>query len=445
VATVELLAEAVRQHSRREQFITTNHQPWNPRSDYFDMNRHLDISGTNYYPAFGSRSRKISLGLTACRSYQHKNFQVHELRNSAHMVPGEDGNQPAPGEVTRLTFHAIGNGANGIFYFRWRACPFGCEQTHGTITDYDGRPRRIYPEIQSIGVRLRRLSPCLEEATVESDIALLYDFEARWAAEVKSRWNGPANLFMDRQHLLHRCIRQLGYNCDLVSPTQDFSRYRLIIVPMLPVIRDETVAKLLAWQEAGGTLLWHPLCGLKDAESIIYPDRIHPDLRAAWGVTLQEYLSIGPHDPVKIVWNGKEYGAELFADCLELPADGIEEARLLHPDFPPYPGIYQKPVKKGRLIYFAAFAEESLYQDYLSWLLPQVGIAPILPGPLPPEIEICERRNDRERFVFLINHSKSEQHLALPMPATDIYHEEELERGPVHLSPHGVRILRFPL
>jgi hypothetical protein len=32
---------------QNHQYITTNNQTWNPPTDYFQMDRHLGISGTN--------------------------------------------------------------------------------------------------------------------------------------------------------------------------------------------------------------------------------------------------------------------------------------------------------------------------------------------------------------------------------------------------------------
>src|SRR5690606_17389944 len=125
-------------------------------------------------------------------------------------IPGSGGNTPAPGELARLTMHCVGNGADAIYYFRWRAVPFGPEQTHGTLTDYDGRPLRIYYETKDTGERLARLAPMLEGTRVVSDVAILWDYPTRWLMERGEYWDGPGKLYRDRCNVLYDALRGCG-------------------------------------------------------------------------------------------------------------------------------------------------------------------------------------------------------------------------------------------
>lgn len=440
IAAAKLQADAVREHARPDQFITTNHQTWNPRTDYFEMDEHLDISGTNYYPPYGEATRNAYFGLAAARGYKQQTFQVHELRNSAHMIPGEKGNQPAPGEVARLTFHCVANGADGIFYFRWRACPFGCEQFHGTITDYDGRPRRIFAEIAETGKRLRALAPRLKGSTVEASIALLYDFPSRWMSETGVRWNGPSDLYMGRIKLLHDVVRRLGYGCDAVSLKQEWDRYRVLIVPMLPVIDDENARKLTRYVAEGGIVLWHPLSGTRDTEGQVYPNRSHPGILKLAGVDVQEYITLAKDETVPFNWNGKSYQSALFCDT-PVPAGADTQARFVGHWIAGTPAITRKQTGQGAFVYVMTFAEEAFYRDFLPDLFQKAGVSPVLETTIPEELEVAARRNQNgERLIFLINHNAHPAKIDLPRTFEDAEGHSALS-GELVLKPHETRIL----
>ena len=207
VEIIRLHAQAV-QRAGGTQPITTNFQTWNHRTDYYPAAKHLDVCGTNFYPPYG-KPWTYEYALANARSYRQQNFQVHELRNSAHAIPGASGNTPAPGEVQRLTMHTVAHGADAIYYFAWRGVEFGPEQTHGTITDYDGRPRRVYAEVKETGENLRRIWPMLRGTTVVSKVATLHDLPTTWVMETDSDWVGDRGLYNEHYARVRRAVRKL--------------------------------------------------------------------------------------------------------------------------------------------------------------------------------------------------------------------------------------------
>ena len=434
-------ADAVRDFAGQDQCVTTNNQPvWNPRTDYYKLGEHLTVSGSNYYPPYGDKSRHISFGLAACRSYRDQTFHVHELRNSAHMIPGRPDNTPAPGEVARLTFHCIANGADAIFYFRWRSCPYGCEQSHGTIVDYDGRPRRIYPEVQGVGRKLRELASEILGTNVCSKVGILYDFAARWAMETGIAWNGPKELYMSHTQKIYRSIRNLGYNCDITNPYANHEKYKVLVVPMLPVVTEDVVDKLVAYVENGGTMIWHPFCGMKDSDCCIYMDRIHPRLKPLIGSDIQEYITLSQEETTPFQWNGKKYNAHLFCDN---PVSISAEENGVYSDswYAGTPAILTTKVGKGKCVYITTFAEEAFYTDFFAEMFPATGVIPCLGTEIPAAVEIVSRSTNDRELIFLLNHSDSEQYIKLPESMQNIYAGVK-ETAELKLAPYGVAILK---
>ena len=66
VEIVGLHAAALRKHDSRLP-VTTNLQClWNPRTNYTQMAKHLDLAGMNYYPPYGPKNRDNALGSPWC-------------------------------------------------------------------------------------------------------------------------------------------------------------------------------------------------------------------------------------------------------------------------------------------------------------------------------------------------------------------------------------------
>lgn len=439
VAAVGVQSDAVRPRIREGQFVSTNCQIWNPRTDYYKMAEHLDLCGCNYYPDFGQAGDFKAYALSMTRSYKQRNFIAWELKNGSRVFPGKLGDTPAPGEVQRLTTHCYANGADGTFYFRWRACQVGCEVA-GSLVDYAGRPKRVYDEVRDTYGRLKKMADVLEGTSVRSDIAVLFDFQTRWTSETK--FNVDQKLYVDQVQRLHDSLRRQRVNCDVVGIEQDFGVYELLVVPALGVIDDELAARLVAFVEGGGTLVWHPLSGMKDDDATIYDDRLHPAIKDLLGVSIDEFAIASPQGGITFEWQGRKYDARTFCD-LPVLEGATSLGAFSDAWYAGTPAITERVVGKGRAMLVATFAEAVFYNDFFAALLEERGLPPILDAVIPDEIEVTERSDDDgRRLVFAINHSPDEQTLTLENTMDDLFNEERVEED-VAFPPYGARVLQL--
>ncbi|MGG1515587.1 beta-galactosidase [Paenibacillus oryzisoli] len=442
VDITRLLSEAIRPFlSSGSQYVTTNNQMlWNNRTDYFEMARHLDITGTNYYPPYGDNSRALAFGLAVNRGCKKAPFHVYELRNGGHAIPGASNNTPAPGELERLTMHTIANGADGVFYFPWKQFPFGCEQNHGALTDYDGKPTRLYDECSSIGERLQQLSPVIGGSQVVSDIAILYDYPCRWHVEEPSGWMGDNQLYVQTCNTLYQTVRKLGFNCDAVGRSGDFSAYKLLLVPMLAIVDDELVAKLQQYASAGGVIVFHPMSGIKNADAVYYPERLHLGMIQLIGSTTAETATSGSENSVKFRWRERTYACGMFHELI-VPTSAQTAGEFVDQWFEGSAAVTSHTVDEGRVWFIATFAEEKFYKDLISFLCQEIGISPLL-GAVPPDaVEVSMRQSaDGTKYIFILNGSGAETAITLPHAMTDIWNKEPVE-GTLCLKPYQVRII----
>jgi beta-galactosidase len=446
VEAAQVQADEVRPRMRKGQFITTNHQAiWNGRTDYYRMAEILDRAGTNYYPAYGATGVLgigEGLALAQCRSYQNgAPFQIHELRCGPHVVPGRAANDPAPGEVARLAMHGVANGAEGLFYFRWRACPFGAEQAHGTITDYDGYPTRVFPEVKRVGAWLAKHGAMVDATRVKARAAVLVDFQTRWTFEALGpEWGAPRSFCPDQTTKVYGAMRQAGIPVDATSRWSDWSAYAILMVPALASCDHEVANKLAAYVRAGGVLIAQPLVGWKDERAHVHVGRLHPALRELLGGALADFATLDTQATTTFEWRGETYAGGLFAELPAVPEDTVE-GRFRDGWYAGRPAVIRRSVGNGAVWWVCSFAEKAFFAALTRKLCRESGIEPLLPGVVPADVEVVSRQAaDGRPLVFVLSASDQPRTLQAPFPAQDLYNDVAVN-GTFTLAPYGVAVL----
>lgn len=444
INAVRMQAEVVREYIRAPQFITSNNQTfWNNRTDYYEMAKELDVTGANYYPSYGEAMRESAMGLANCRCYKPgaTEFQIHELRCGAHMIPGLPGITPLPGEVEKLAMHSIANGARGLFYFRWRACPFGCEQHHGTVTGFDGQELAIYPEVQKVGLWIKDNLEHLEEAKLTSEIALMFDFPTRWVMETGVFWNGPGDMYMQQCKTLYAAISELGYNCDTINAEGDFSQYKVLVVPAVSAMSEEAAQRLCKFVEDGGTLVWHPFSAMKDSNTRIYPGRMQPEILEMFDVEINDCIPLTDDSPASFEYGGKSYEGRLFCDFAKGVASEDVKAEYDSNYYKGSPALIRKAHGKGSAWYLTTFAGKDFYRDWFASMLEECDIAqPEISG-IAPELELCTQYAKDYKLLYIVNHSSREVVQEYGGRWNDIYNIESGSEA-MSFAPNQCRVIK---
>jgi beta-galactosidase len=440
IEIVKLHAEAIRKHSRNKH-VTTNFQTWNWRTDYFSQQKNLDLCGTNYYPPFGTANFSYGLGLTNCRSYKKKPFHVFELRSGPHLVPGISNNTPAPGETEKLAVHAIANGADGLYYFAWRAVPFGIEQSHGTLLRHDGNPGKAYNECAEVGKKLKNVGRLIEGLNVQSEIGIFNDFQSWWMMDKQCpEWVGPDGMFRDFLEKIHFAVRQNGFQCDTVDCKSDFNGYKVLIAPFLTAFDQNVSVKILDFIRKGGVFIAHPFFGMKNPDAAIHPARIEPFLGKSLGFNLSEFATSGANELTEFSWQGKTYEGSMFFENPEHSGNAKVLAKFSAGPFKGAPAALEYKIHEGKFIFLCCFPEENFYKTFFERMLKNCKVRRPLACTPPDGVEVSERRNGKISLVFLINHSNINRKLRLNGDFYDIWNSEQLKRE-IHLKPHQARIV----
>ena len=120
------------------------------------------------------------------------------------------------------------------------------------MVDHSGRTdTREFQDVKEVGRLLEQLE-AVGGTGVPAQAALIYDWENLWAMEDAQ---GPRNLgvhYKEQVKAHYKALWELGIPMDVVDETGDISGYKLVIAPMLYLLREGFAEKLRAFVEQGG-------------------------------------------------------------------------------------------------------------------------------------------------------------------------------------------------
>ena len=425
--------------------ITTNLQSTTRfHTDYYKLSESLDFVSTNYYPPESYNT----VDLDRLRSLKKGPFWVVEQKSAAPDRKVREGSRlqtsygfltPQPGETRLNTYQSISRGADMVLYFRMRPCLFGQEQFHGGILNYDGGTGRIFDEIKKTGLEIEKIRPYIDGTKVESQVALLYSYESRWAME-----SYPPGIEMDYRTVFldyHREFERLHVATDIVSPESDLSAYSLVVAPLLYVMNPGIVENLVSYTEAGGVLLLTARSGLKDEHGNIIPEILPPALSELCGISIVEGFPLRPEQKAGILEEeGDEYEVSRWIELLD-PKNGCTvRARYKDSWYAGQAAVTEMRSGEGLACFIGSVPEARFIRNELRRLLKFADIN--VPMNAPSDVYISVRNGNGRNVVFCLNPNSTMRRISLP-PGTvmkDLIQGVKIQ-GELELAPLDVALL----
>jgi beta-galactosidase len=333
-----------------------------------------------------------------------------------------------PGQHRQEMLIAIGHGADTAMYFQWRKSRGAFEKMHGAVVDHEGSERtRVFQDVAEVGALFHKLDDVVG-TTARPEVALVNDWESRWALTHTQgpRRAGDGSSRFDKEYVPtltdhYRPFWKLGISVDVIESLSDLGPYRLLVAPMLFMLKPGVAARLKAFVERGGTLVLTYLSATVNETNLVFRGGLPGDgLRQVAGVWAEEIDSLEADPPQRIVAApGNALGLTgehpVREYCERVHPEGATVLATYKTDF--YAGMPALTVNRfgaGRVYYLAARpASDSFHDGLVRGLVAELKLARNLDVALPEGVTVQKRSGGGKTFLFVHNCTGQEQVLAL--------------------------------
>lgn len=422
VAFVRMQAEILRELTPKIP-ITTTVRPYATQIDNFDLTEVVDFVSLDSDATVGSKSAEIAMSIAMARSLKRNSeaegFWVMEQK-AGHVSWSDANSLVRPGVVRLFSYQLLSRGATGLLYFYWRMPRFGPEKFYGGVLTHDGLAKnRMFQEVMQFGSELQTLLPMLTGTQVKADVAILISHASDWALNQPMR---PNKFFSQREHvqLYYSALHDRNIHADFVRPSDDLSKYKLVIAPSLHMVAGGEADILRLYVHNGGTLVATFNTGLVDENIIAATDPPY-EMSDMFGLRVVEFDPLPPGEENHITIKGGFpttglHSARLWCDIIE--PDTCQILGTYAQDFyAGTPAVTMNQFGEGRAIYVGTMCSPPFYYDLVTWLRQLCGIAPLLR--VPDQIEVSMRVRDDYRIYFLLNHHPQSVHVQFFKPVRD--------------------------
>jgi beta-galactosidase len=434
--------DVIRAHADPRQRITTNMMGWFDAYDHYTVSQDLDFTSWDDYVGSGHLN-PVYNGAThdLTRGFLRKNFWVMETQPG--MVNWSDDNTMLnKGEVRAMAWNAIGHGSEAVEYWQWRSDLNGQEQYHGTLIGADGTPVPLYTEVQQIGADFDKAGPALAGTTVVSQVALLQDYNSRWAINWQrhNKSFDPVDSFMTYYAPLH----SLAGSVDVIADTAPLSSYKLVVAPALNVITPAAARNLADYVRNGGHLVLGERSGMKDEDNTLYPQQQPGPLAELLGAKVAQWYAIansGPDSTVPLtgVWGAAT--SKLWAEQLT-PLAPDTKVLMTYGKYNGWldgqPAAVTRKVGKGTITYIGFALDSTTGAAAAKWMLDDAGIAAAMP--VPEGVDLAIRSGNGKHIYILTNYAAGPRTITLPSSMQDIL--TGTTAATITLPQYGVAVLQ---
>ena len=256
-----LMEKGIIRDAGATQPVTTNFMGAFEPLDYHRWAPHLDVIADDSYPDPNDpdawRSAAFTRDLIRSLKPDTPWILMEQASNAVNWRPS---NAPkAPGEMAALSMQAVARGADGVMFFQWRQSSAGSEKFHSAMLPHAGTGTRTWRDVVELGAALEELPPL---GGLRARVALVYDWENRWAIEQPDH---PVTLdYLAQIQRWHAALLDLGVLVDVVDAEADLGPYDTVFAPLLYLLTERAAQGLLAVVERGGTVLTGPFSDVVD-------------------------------------------------------------------------------------------------------------------------------------------------------------------------------------
>ncbi|MNU59678.1 Beta-galactosidase BgaA [compost metagenome] len=435
--------EAIKKHTP-DIPVTTNLMGLYPELDYFEWAKYMDVVSWDNYPSLDT-----PVSLTAMTHDLMRGLKQGQPFMLMEQTPSQQNWQAynslkRPGIMRLWSYQAVARGADTVLFFQLRRSIGACEKYHGAVIEHVGHEHtRVFRECAQLGEELHGLSDKLLDSRSQAKVAILYDWENRWALELSS---GPtvALDYVKEVHKYYHALFEQGIQTDMIGISEDLSKYDIVIAPVLYMVKPGFASKVEDFVAGGGTFVTTFFSGIVNETDLVTTGGYPGELRKVMGIWAEEIDALYPDQHNQIVmkkdWENLSgsYTCGLLCDLIH--AEGAEVLAEYGEDFyKGMPVLTKNAFGLGSAYYVASSPDASFMKGFMKNLCEEKGIAPLLNT--PDGVETALRVKGSSSYLFVLNHNPEEAEVEVGPEALQELLTNTQVHGKVVVPGRGVLIL----
>ncbi|MGH4028171.1 beta-galactosidase [Actinomycetota bacterium Odt1-20B] len=365
--------------------VTTNFVPVAKTLDLFAWARELDVVSYDSYPDphDPDAAHRAAFSYDVMRGLRDgQPWLLLEQAPGAVNWRSHNGRKP-PGRMRHDTWQALAHGADAALFFQWRQSRGGAEKFHSAMVPHGGPGTRTFREVTELGAELRKFPELLGAHPAPADAALLLDWPNWWALELDAHPSARLS-YLDAALAHHKPLYDASVACDIVPTDADLTRYRLLLVPHLYAVSEETAARLTRYVHDGGTLVLSYFSGIVDEHDRVHLGGYPAPFREVLGLCVEEFAP-------------RPDGS--WAEVIRL--EGAEAVTAFEGELDGLPAVTRHAYGAGTAWYLGTRPGPPALRALLDRVRAEAGVHPVLPD-LPDGVQARTRITADGRSLHIV-------------------------------------------
>ncbi len=426
--------------------VTTNMVEPYYSMDYRLIKDHVDVISWDNYPRWHTESEvKTAVGAAfyhdVFRSLKGKPFLLMESTPS-HVNWQEFNKLKKPGMHKLSSLQAVAHGSDSVQYFQWRKSRGCSEKFHGAVVDHCGTSEtRVFKEVKELGNILKNLDEIVGTYT-ESEVAILFDWDNFWALDDARGYHKTDKKYLDTALKHYYGFWKQGINVDVIGASEDLSKYKVVIAPMLYMVKEDQIENIEKFVRNGGVIVATYMLGTVEEHDLCYLGGTPGGkLKDVFGLVTEEIDTLIPEESntVRIVC-GREYKAIDYCEIVHSKSAKVN-AEYLSDFYKGEAALLENDYGKGKAFYIAFRDDGSFICDFYAKIANDFSLSKNLACELPYGVTAQSRTDGENEYIFLQNFTPDEVVFNISEEGIFIP-ENEKTSGVIRIDGFGVKILK---
>ncbi len=354
-----------------------------------------------------------------------------------------------PGMHLLSSLQAVAHGSDTVQYFQWRKSRGSSEKLHGAVVDHVGHEHtRVFGDVTDVGHALEKLEEVIG-TSVPAEAAVIFDWENRWGINDSQ---GPRNKgvkYEETAEAHYLALWEQGVPVDVIHMDADFSKYKLLVAPMLYMVRSGVGERIQKFVENGGTFVATYWSGIVDEHDLCFLGGFPGPLRKTLGIWSEEIDGLHDHDRNYIIpIEGNELDLQGEYEAVELcdliHTEGAEVLAKYGTDFyAGRPALTVNRLGQGKAYYIASRNTGLFHSHFYKSLIDEAGLSKALDVQLPHGVNTAIRTDGVHDYIFVMNFTHEPQEITLDgRTYTDMLENLVIADSSVQLGAYAVKVLK---